>query len=293
MKIYDCFTFFNELELLELRLKILDKYVDHFVIVEMDKTHAGKSKRFIFEENKKRFSKYMKKIIYIKAKSPELNKFYKSKFFDKINKIKFFSVLINRFNLGRWKLELFQRNQISQGLNNLKKEDIVIVSDLDEIPNPKKFEEMKDYLGKNEGIIGFQQNLYAFFLNGFIHSNWVGTKATSYEYFCNILKKSAQKLRIQRNIFLSQTSKNLKIIKNGGWHFTYLGNLDKLVEKMNSVSEGLQNTSSRGRGYVQKMIDHGKFFDTGRKIKYQKSLEDLPDEIKKNPSKWKHLIKKE
>lgn len=292
MEIYDCFTFFNELELLELRLDILNKYVDYFVIVEMDKTHSGISKDFIFEKNKESFNKYMKKIIYIKAKSPKLNKFYQSDFFGRINKIKIFSVLINRFNLGRWKLENFQRNQIKQGLHNLEKNDIVVVSDLDEIPNPEKFEEMKNYLKNHEGIIGFKQNYYAFFLNGFIHSNWIGTKATSYEYFCDILKRSAQKLRIQRNVLLSRTNKNLKIIKNGGWHFTYLGNYENLLIKMSSIVEGLQNTNLREKGCVQKMINDGVFLDTGMKIKYNKSLEDLPDEVKNNLGKWGYLIKK-
>ncbi len=291
MKIYDCFTFFNEVDLLELRLEILNDYVDYFVIVEMDKTHAGIPKEFVFEKNKGKFKKYMKKIIYIKSTSPELNKFYKSKFFERINKIKFFSILINRFNLGRWKLENFQRNQIDSGLNNLKKEDIIMVSDLDEIPNPKKFREMKKYL-EDGGIVGFKQNFYSFFLNGFIHTHWMGTKATSYEYFCKVLKKSTKKVRIQRDIFLSITSKNLKIIEGGGWHFTSLGNSNKVLLKINSIAEGLQNKSIKQKRNIQSMINQGILFDTGMRIKYLKSLDCLPREVKNNLEKWGTLIKK-
>ena len=67
MKIFDCFCFLNELELLELRLMELYDTVDYFVISEANKTHAGNPKEFIFEKNKKRYKKYLDKIIYVKV----------------------------------------------------------------------------------------------------------------------------------------------------------------------------------------------------------------------------------
>ena len=67
MKIYDCFIFYNELDLLELRLTELSDYVDHFVLVEADQTHQSKPKPFIFEENRERYSKWLDKIIHIKV----------------------------------------------------------------------------------------------------------------------------------------------------------------------------------------------------------------------------------
>lgn len=75
MKIYDCFTFFNELDLLEIRLSELYNCVDYFVIAEGNKTHAGEPKDFIFEKNKSRYKKWMKKIIYLQVKMPEFNLF--------------------------------------------------------------------------------------------------------------------------------------------------------------------------------------------------------------------------
>ncbi|MFA6665763.1 MAG: beta-1,4-N-acetylgalactosaminyltransferase, partial [Armatimonadota bacterium] len=67
MKVYDCFTFFNELELLELRLKLLNDVVDYFVLVESNKTFKNKDKEFVFEANKSMFEEYLAKIIYIRV----------------------------------------------------------------------------------------------------------------------------------------------------------------------------------------------------------------------------------
>lgn len=77
MKIYDCFTFFNELDLLELRLAELYNYVDYFVIVEADKTHSGKPKEFILEKNFSRYARWRNKIIHLKVKMPDFNLFDK------------------------------------------------------------------------------------------------------------------------------------------------------------------------------------------------------------------------
>ena len=119
--IYDCFTFFNELDILELRLNILYKYVDKFVIVEGNKTHTGKDKDFIFEQNKNRFEKFLDKIIYIKVEDfPSLENSQTSE------------------DGNKWLYENYQRDAIMRGLTECKDDDIIITSDCDEIINPKK-----------------------------------------------------------------------------------------------------------------------------------------------------------
>jgi len=219
MKIYDCFTFFNELDLLELRLKILNPVVDYFVLVEATKTHAGKSKPLYFEENKKRFKEWEKKIIHIVVRDmPNPGKIYfKSNW-------KLSSVL----GLGRWKPEIYQRNQIKRGLNNCKNEDIILVSDLDEIPNPGKFQELIN-LVKKDKVVLFDQRLYKFFLNGFVSSGWEGTRACTFRNFKRMFGGKSDRLRRIRGIkvridkFMNKKHpKTLKVIKEGGWHFSYL-----------------------------------------------------------------------
>lgn len=113
MKVYDCFSFFNEIDLLEIRLLLLNDIVDKFVIVELNKTHRGEDKKYNFPEYKDRFQPYRDKIIYIQ---PEEVPVYKG--------------------AGDWTIENFQRNCIMRGLHNCEPEDMIIISDLDEIPNP-------------------------------------------------------------------------------------------------------------------------------------------------------------
>ena len=113
MKIFDCFKFFNELELLELRFMELYDTVDYFVLVEANKTHTGKPKNYIFEENKEKFTQYLDKVIHIK-----------------IDDMPSYS------EQDIWTAENFQRNCIMRGLVDYAKNgDKIIISDIDEIPN--------------------------------------------------------------------------------------------------------------------------------------------------------------
>ena len=115
--IYDCFTFFNELDLLEIRLNILNDVVDKFVLVEATKTFSGKDKPLYYEQNKKRFAKFQDKIIHV-----IVDDFPKPD--DKTQDVAFM-------------MESYQRNAILWGLKSAKDNDVVIIADLDEIPNPE------------------------------------------------------------------------------------------------------------------------------------------------------------
>ena len=121
MKIFDCFTFYNELEMLDIRLHVLDSVVDYFVLAEIPKTHLGLDKEKIFDLNRERFSKFSHKIIYISS--------------DKVPEAK---------GYGDWTIENFQRNLIFHGLNGkCDYDDVIMISDLDEIPNPYILKNLK------------------------------------------------------------------------------------------------------------------------------------------------------
>lgn len=205
--VYDCFTFFNELDLLNIRLNILSPYVDKFIIVEAGKTQSLIDKPFYFEENKDKFSNFLNKIIHIKVEDyPD-----------------------NKNNL--WEMENHQRNCISRGFSNLADDDIVIISDVDEIPDPKKFVIFKNIDFK---LASFEQDFYAYFLNlKSISSNWIGSVAVKYSILKNI---SPQNIRNHKDRIPT-------LIKNGGWHFSWLGGAEQAWEKSRSCIEPLNKTN--------------------------------------------------
>lgn len=117
LKVYDCFTFYNEFELLELRLESLNPIVDYFVLVEADKTQRNEDKPFYFLENKDKFSKFLPQIRHLMMNVSNLSSLYKGD--------------------GDWIIENAQRDYIKQGLFDAKSDDLIFISDLDEIPNPQ------------------------------------------------------------------------------------------------------------------------------------------------------------
>ena len=128
MKVYDCFTFFNELDLLEIRLNELNDVVDYFVLVESKHTFVGKEKPLFYNENKHLFEKFHNKIIHIIVE--DMPYVYPN---------------INFDNKEQWENEEFQRNQMKRGIDKLKlnNEDILTITDVDEIPNPNTLEKIK------------------------------------------------------------------------------------------------------------------------------------------------------
>ncbi len=136
MKIYDCFTFYNEFELLELRLKELYDSVDYFVIVESDHTFTNRKKEWLFDKNREKYSKWSDKIIHIKFES--------------------------NLHDDPWLNEADQRNAIMLGCKDATAEDIIIVSDCDEILRPKAVDHMRKSIN---AMFGFRMPLFNFKFN--------------------------------------------------------------------------------------------------------------------------------
>ena len=212
MRVFDCFTFFNELDLLEFRLKFLDSYVDYFVIAEADKTFSGNEKELILNQNLSRFNKWKDKIILIKVD------------FDLENVLINQSELKHNIENGSWKLESFQRNALKNIPIPINDDDIFLVGDLDEIPKPQLIKKA----GKINCPIVFKMKHYNYFMNfrmkGF-KAGWKGTVALSGELF---KKTTPQELRDIRT--------DMKRIRNAGWHFSYLGGIKSIQTKLKSFS---------------------------------------------------------
>lgn len=201
--IIDCFTFFNELDLLELRLEELNPIVDKFILVEATKTQSLLDKPLYFEINKNRYSKFLNKIIHIVVD-------------EKID---------NSQNL--WTMENYQRNCILNGLNkisDLSTEDWILISDLDEIP---KCAILKQLNTINTRICSLNMIFSAYYMNLVASSRtWIGTVCVK----ANILEQyNPQNLRSSKD--------NLPIIQNAGWHFSWLGGYEKVYQKAMSCIE--------------------------------------------------------
>jgi beta-1,4-mannosyl-glycoprotein beta-1,4-N-acetylglucosaminyltransferase len=154
MKVFDCFTFYNELDVLEIRLSLLYPYVDFFVIVEADKSWRLNPKPFCFEENKNRFAGFLDKVIYIKVNDlPDDN--------------------------DPWKIEEFQRNCILRGLQGCKEDDTVIIADVDEIWDPRLLKECSLYPSRIE------MPIYYYCLNYKVNQLWTHPVITKYSVFQN------------------------------------------------------------------------------------------------------------
>ena len=180
MKIFDCFMYFDEETVLELRLNILSKYVDYFVIVESSFTHKGDRRDLKF--NHQKFKKFKDKLIYITydEEPPEISK---NKVNDKDNEAvkswKYISNALYREN--------GQRNYISKGLDLANNDDMILISDVDEIPNLENLELSKI----QEKIILFKQDMFYYKLNLKLPNlDWTGTKGCRKKFL-----KSPQWLR--------------------------------------------------------------------------------------------------
>lgn len=221
MKIYDCFNFFNELDILEIRLNILYDHVDHFVIVESDLTHSGNNKNFFLEENMERFSKFKDKIISFKiTDNPE--DFNNLKPTKDVELLKIYHYINNtsRFNRSTqpdYGRDFFQKESVRRALVNCDDDDIIIFSDVDEIPNPEIFETLND-LNLDENIYSLQQRMFYYFINVQKNCDWYGSRIGKYKNM-----KNQPFNEIRGNPALSVK------IENCGWHFSFMGGR-KMVE---------------------------------------------------------------
>ena len=219
--------YFDEDLILDLRLNILDKFVDYFVIVESIFTHRGEKRNLKFNINK--FKKFEDKIVYLvyDQEPSQIEKIVSKDTEDKKSRKYIMNALFR---------ENAQRNFINGALNNLDNEDVILVSDVDEIPNLKgiNFEE------KKSKIILFKQDmLYYKFNLKLPNLAWTGTKACKKKYF-----KSAQWLRNVKDrkypfyrvdtYFSEKKYIDCDFIENGGWHFTNIKTANQIKQKLES-----------------------------------------------------------
>ena len=227
MRIFDCFMFYDEEVVLDIRLNSLKNSVDCFVIVESKFYHNGKKRDLKFDINK--YPKFKDKIIYIVQDEEPLNLEIVKKEDDEITKS-------NKLIFNAHKRENFQRNQISKALDKANEDDLIMISDVDEIPNLKDLNVAK----VNNKIVIFEQEIFYYKLNRYLEGfTWHGTKACkkknlkSPQWIRNVKNKKFGFWRL--DAFFSETKYINKIfIKSGGWHFSNLKNPVDIENKLKS-----------------------------------------------------------
>ena len=269
MKIYDCFQFLDEEMLLDLRLNIMDKYVDKFVITEATYTHNGKPKKLNFDI--KKYQKFKNKIIYIVVDNQPPNLF---EIFDKDNNKH--DIRGQKLVLNGYKRDNYQREMAHSALKNIEPEDWIIINDIDEIPNLENinFKEIKNK------IIIFKQQVFYYKFN-LLYSNvyWHGSKACkkrdfiSPQWLRNLRHKKYPFWRLDI-IFSKKKYNNIMQIDNGGWHFTNIKSAEDINKKLLNYTHHYE--------YEQSGLD---IDDLKKKILEKKIVYDLTADQRE--SKWK------
>ena len=295
MKIFDCFMYFDEDLLLDLRLNHLDKFIDKFIIIECSYNHKGEEKKPHF--NIEKYKKFKKKIEYIFLKEqPE--DVEQIKIDDKESEINV------KYILNAVKRENFQRNYIKKCLSEASENDWIIISDLDEIPNLKDI----NFNNINEQFIFFKQDMMYYKFNLKLENcSWVGTKACqmknleSPQWLRNIKDRSYSWWRLD-TLFSKNKYRNIKFIDDGGWHFSNIKSAQEIEHKLRSylhhrefdeqplTIEEIDNIIKNKQAIYDLKVDKrvNKVGNGSKLIKY--NFEKLPIYLKENKEIYKEWL---
>ncbi len=268
MKVIDCITYFNEDVVLDVRLNTLDKFVDYFVIVECAYEHQGKKKIQNFDINK--FKKFEKKIIY--------------KFIDELPKN-----FLEYQKKNHWWIENYQRNYISN-LLKFDKNDFIIISDLDEIPNLENIN--LEILLKKYEYIFFAQDLFYYKFNNqnLTFKKWPGSRGCQLKNLVSPQHLRNTKFPRKYEFFKRYFSKNY-VVDDGGWHFSFIFKTNEIIKKIKSFAHKEWNNSFfTDKKKVEERINNNlDLFDRGYVYK-KYDQNKLPKYIIENKEKFKEYL---
>jgi len=292
MRIIDSFMFFDESMLLDLRLNILNKYVSKFIICESTYNHNGERKKLNFDI--KEFTKFKSKIEYIVLdKEPDNLKVINKNDSAELKESKTLDNALIREN--------FQRNFALKKINESKDDDLILINDLDEIPD------LKNFSYKKKITIFKQKMLYFKFDLIYKNLSWTGSKICkkkdlfSPQWLRNIKTRIYPLWRL--DIFFSKKKYNdIEIIKNGGWHFTNIKTAEEIHHKMKSFLHHFEyERSGLSPEIIEKLIKDKKALYNynadqrnskwSNNTKLEKiSLNLLPNYINENKEKYKRWL---
>ena len=285
--------FFDEEMLLDLRLNIMDKYIDKFVITEATYTHSGQPKKLIFDINK--FSKFKDKIIYIVVdeQPSDLFKIYES---DKDE----LDTRGQKLILNGYKRDNYQRQMAHKALNNLDLNDWIIINDIDEIPNLKNIDLRKI----NNKLIIFKQQIFFYKFNLLYPTvPWYGSRACKKKDFISPQWLRDVKHKIyplwRLDIALSKKKyNNIFYINDGGWHFTNIKSPEDIekkllnythhdeFEKSNLNTEDLRKKIKEKKAIYDHSVDQSGYKWGAETTLNKVELSKMPDYLRENYNKY-------
>lgn len=298
MKIFDTFLFYNELELLELRLNTLDGLVDYFVITEASVTFSGKPKPLCFAENRSRFKKFDGKIIHniIETTPNSFESFTPPNDYftlrDASYPHKSGGIPLLRLSID-FQREVFQRDSVINGLLGVAEpDDLIMISDLDELPNPAAVKQVIDSFIPGT-IYNFCQKWYMYYFNVVCSNEWFGTR------ICDFATLKGRSIDLMRYHLESRPLQPGPVVENGGWHFSFLGGQQRVREKLAAYSyQGrrskffLQFLDKVFPHRIQRKIENNHdIFNTGRQFQTVQLDHEFPPYLLANRKSFESLIK--
>lgn len=268
MKIYDCFTFYNELDLLELRLAELYSVVDHFVIVEARTTFQNQPKELFYKNNALRFAEYADKIIHVVVDDMPMHS-------------------------DPWANERFQRNAILRGLADADPEDIAIIGDVDEILRPEVIQDLRT---TTADVFGFRMPYFNFKFNYMLVNHeetyCVWTVASRVGMFTE--PEELRRARWNLNSFpYNFREGQVQLVEHAGWHFTYFGDDEWIRNKIRSFAHSELNSEDfLSKIDVNTAIERGVGFKPNDPRPFVRVVLDdyFPKTIKENVSKYQDKL---
>ena len=285
-KVFDCFPFYDELDMLEIRLNVLNDVVDYFVLAESTRTFTGKPKPLYFEENKDRFKNFSHKIRHVVTDDTE----YKS-------------------TDDAWQRAFDQKNSVFKGIDDCKDNDFVIVSDVDEIVNPYA---ITNAINNNPNSVSiFIQPCYYYYLNCQSTEVFDKAKMAKFKYI-----KSPQQLRAYPKFSTYNSKKSIKTLykwlgsirkrlcpvfglcvvqKNGGWHFTYMKSPEDVSKKITAFEHTEYDSSefTSINSIKSRMKNFRDPYDRDYQLRIVDINNSFPDYIVNNQKKYAHIIFRE
>ena len=300
MKIIDSFLFYNELDLLEIRLNYLSPYVDYFIISEAHVTFNGKSKELYYFKNKQRYKKFHSKIIHniIKSVPEDFSNFIKpdkrfTNYHFSYPHKHFGKPLIHQFK--QFQREVFLKDSQIIGISKIAKpNDLLILGDLDEIPNHQVLKNIRKKVILKNQHINLAMHWFMYYFNTKLNKEWFGIRICKYSYLDD---KSVDLIRYPLE---DRQLQKFKIIENGGWHFSFFGGEKMIKEKLN-----VSNYQGRKIHLFLRFIDYlfpsrigniikknNDVLNMGRTLKIIDIKNEFPYELLEIIKKFPYMIRK-
>ena len=287
MRLYDCVTFFNELDVLDLRLHELDAVVDRFVIAESPLTFTGKPKPLVFAENRERFARFLPKIEHVVVDDMPVGA-----------------------NTTAWDREWFQRKALARGLSGAAPDDLVLISDVDEIPRPAALTAVKADPKSKSRFTVLESDASFFFLNtkpvGRFLSHVQAPRIVARRYANDPQVMRGFRARLSRHPLAAPFQPligrartlttfgaplEVKIVPESAWHFTYLGGAEAIRSKLSSYSHTeVATPENLARETIEKSMADRQFFIGDFKLEDVPLDAGFPASLRAHPGKWDHLV---